>query len=132
MSDDRSGEHGETLREALEREREQAGGWHRWHCTAELRSRVLAYALRCAGDGESHTRIAERLGLAQPTLSRWLRQGGAGDAGVRSVAIVPCERRAGAASTAPVSSPVRLVTPRGFVVEGLDAELLASLLQVLG
>ena len=30
------------------------------------------------------------------------------------------------------AAALRLVTPRGFVVEGLEAELLASLLQVLG
>lgn len=29
-------------------------------------------------------------------------------------------------------SAVRLLTPRGFIVEGLDPELLVSLLRVLG
>jgi hypothetical protein len=36
------------------------------------------------------------------------------------------------ATPPPAYPALRLVTPRGFVVEGLDGKLLASLLQVLG
>jgi hypothetical protein len=88
--------------------------------------------MRCVGDGESHTRIAGRLGLAQPTLSRWMREGVVPGAAVRTVAIVPAGRPAGLRSGAPGASELRLRTPRGFVVEGLDLERLASLLRVLG
>ena len=116
---------------ALESERRRAGA-RRWRCSAALRARAAGYAARCAADGESHARIAVRLGMKQRTLSRWLRQGAAGDAGFRSVAIAPAERRANARTAASASSELRLRTPRGFVVEGLDAELLASLLSVLG
>jgi len=89
---------------------------------------VIAYVVTCVEEGESHTRIAKRLGIAQPTLSRWIREGATGDAGFRAVAIIPS---AGPLAT-PLPPSLRLRTPRGFVVEGLDAELLVSLLQVLG
>jgi hypothetical protein len=46
------------------------------------------------------------------------------------VAIVPAVHDR---STPPAAlPPLRLLTPRGFVVEGLDQELLVSLLRVLG
>jgi transposase-like protein len=128
MSDDPVEKQGERLHEELERERRVAGGSHCWRCSSDLRSRVVAYAVACAGDGESHRRIAERVGLIQPTLSRWIREATSSGPSFRPVAIVPSER--GAATPAP--STLRLVTPRGFIVEGLDPELLASLLQVLG
>ncbi len=132
MSDEQVRERGEELHEDLEHERASAGGLHRWRCSADLRARVLAYAGGCTADGESHTRIAERLGVGQATLSRWIREAQGEASGFRSVAIVPAERRTNARAAAPVSTELRLLTPRGFVVEGLDAELLASLLGVLG
>ena len=128
MSDDHIEKQGHHLRDKLDGERQSAGGTHRWRCTAELRSRVVAYAVACVADSESHGRIAARLGLTQSTLSRWIREAGESDPSFRSVAIVPSEQKA----ARPLPSTVRLLTPRGFVVEGLDADLLASLLQVLG
>jgi hypothetical protein len=128
MSDDPIEGQGQQLGDELGGERRVAGGLHRWRCSSDLRARVVAYAVACAADGESHRRIAERLGLVQPTLSRWIRETGGRAAGFRSVAIVPSGRRQGG----PPAASLRLLTPRGFVVEGLDPELLASLLQVLG
>jgi hypothetical protein len=46
------------------------------------------------------------------------------------VAIVSAMHDQAKLPTAP--PPLRLLTPHGFVVEGLDPELLVSLLQVLG
>ena len=126
MSDDHIEKQGQHLHDKLDGERQSAGGSHRWRCTADLRSRVVAYALACVADGESHARIAVRLGLTQSTLSRWIRGAGESDPGFRSVAIVPSEQKAARPLT------VRLLTPHGFIVEGLDSELLVSLLQVLG
>jgi transposase-like protein len=129
MRDDDIEGQGEELREALALERLEAGGPGRWRCSERLRARVVAYAVGCLADGESQTRIAARLGIQQSKLSRWLREAGTGtDAGFRQVAIVPSERR----TPRPLPAPLRLVTPRGFIVEGLDAELLAVLLRVLG
>ena len=70
------------------------------------------------------------MGVTQRTLSRWIGTWRRAAAGVRQVAIVPS---AGDRTTPePARTGLRLVTPRGFVVEGLDAERLALLLQVLG
>ena len=68
--------------------------------------------------------------MRQRTLSRWIRKARQVGAGVRQVAIVPVER----CRTAPTAfpAPLRLVSPHGYVIEGLDSELLVSLLQVLG
>jgi len=88
----------------------------------------VAYAATCTVDGESHGRIATRLALTQSTLSRWIREAGDSDPGFRSVAIVPSEQKA----ASPLPSTVRLITPHGFILEGLDPELVVSLLQVLG
>jgi transposase-like protein len=91
----------------------------------------VAYTVECAADGESHRRIAKRLGLCQATVSRWLREAHGGRGGFRSVAIVPSGRKVPVRATS-VSSSLRLLTPRGFIVEGLEPELLVSLLRMLG
>jgi hypothetical protein len=131
MRDGRAGgeisETGQRLRGELEAERERAGGVRRWRCSGGLRERVVAYALECAARRESHDRIAGRLGLAQETLSRWIRES-AGSNDFRQVAIVPVEPREHISEV----PSLRLTTPRGLVVEGLDRELLVSLLRVLG
>jgi len=91
MSDDHVEEQGQHLRDELDRERRKAGGSHRWRCSEELRLRVVAYAVACSLDGDSHAQTASRLGLTQSTLSRWIREAGESDPGFRSVAIVPSE-----------------------------------------
>jgi transposase-like protein len=129
MDDERITEQGQHLSEELAEQRQRAGR-QRWRCPVDLRARIVAYAVTCSADGESHRRIAERLGMTQRTLSRWIRRWRQTGAGLRAVAIVPAEHR----HTVPPASrgPVRLLTPQGFVVEGLDPDLLVSLLQVLG
>ena len=129
MDDERIIEQGDHLSEELAEQRQHAGRKHFW-CPLDLRARIVAYAVACSADGESHRRIAERLGMRQRTLSRWIRTWRQAGAGVRAVAIVPAESRHPVAPVARM--PVRLLTPHGFVVEGLDPELLVSLLQVLG
>ncbi len=129
MDDERIIEQGQHLSEELAKEQQRAGR-QRWRCPVDLRARIVAYAVACSADGESHRRIAERLGMRQRTLSRWIRTWRQAGAGVRQVAIVPAEPRHPVAPAA--RGPVRLLTPHGFVVEGLDPELLVSLLQVLG
>jgi len=119
---------GQQLSEDLRRERELAAP-HRWQCSVELREQLVTYAVACRADGESHQRVARRLGLIQPTLSRWIRQARSSAPGLRQVAIVPSARRR---DPAPAPPPLRLVSPNGFVVEGLEPELLAHLLRVLG
>jgi hypothetical protein len=128
MSDDHIDEQTTQLSRELAAEHETAGGEHRWRCSEGLRDRVLAYATACCDDGESQCRVAARLGLVQATLSRWIREATPSDAGFRQVAIVPS--RSG--QDRPHAVPLRLVTPRGFIVEGLDLELLVSLLRIVG
>ena len=129
MDDERILEQGKHLSDELAKEQQRAGR-QRWRCPVDLRTRIVAYAVACSADGESHRRIADRLGMRQRTLSRWIRAWRQAGAGVRAVAIVPAEHR----HTAPPASPapLRLVSPRGYVIEGLDPEMLVSLLQVLG
>jgi len=131
MRNERSGEQierqGEQLREHVEIERTRAGGVHHWRCSDGLRERIVRYAVGCSAEGESHRRIAGRLGLEQATVSRWIRES-AGSSDFRQVAIVPVEHSEHIAAV----PSLRLTTPRGLVVEGLDLEHLAALLRVLG
>ncbi len=129
MDDEGILEQGQRLLEELAKERQRVEG-RRWRCALDLRARVVAHAVACSADGESHRRIAERLGMRQRTLSRWIRRWRHAGADVRQVAIVPASYRR--ASPPADRGALRLLTPHGFVVEGLDPELLVSLLQVLG
>jgi len=109
----------------------RAGRSKKWRCPKELRSRVVSYARRSRERGESLRDIAERLGLVESTLGRWLRRDGQGrQAGFRSVAIIGSEEDR--APLRQVSPGMRLVTPHGYSVEGLDAETLVFLLRVIG
>lgn len=100
----------------------------KWRCPPELRSRIVEYARSCREQGRTVGDIAAGLGLVESTLARWLRRGAAElQSGFRSVAIMASDD--GPASPAP--TVIRLVTPHGYRVEGLDADTLAYLLQVL-
>ncbi len=121
-------EQGQQLCEQVRQERQRLAP-QRWRCGPELRSRLVAYSLACRADGESHQMVAERLGILQTTLSRWIRKARASAPGLRQVAIVPVRR---SRMSVPSAAPLRLVSPHGFVVEGMDPELLAYLLRVLG
>ena len=129
MDDELIIEQGQHLSEELAKEQRRAGR-QRWRCPVDLRARIVAYAVACSADGESHHCVAERLGMKQRTLSRWIRTWRQAGAGVRAVAIVPAEHRHTAPPACP--APLRLVSPHGYVIEGLDPDLLVSLLQVLG
>jgi len=101
----------------------------KWRCPADLRLRVVSYAWACRERGEPLGDIARRLGLVESTLARWLRTDRkALAAGFRSVSIVPATDEGGAVP----AGALRLVTPRGYTVEGLDAPTLAFLLRVVG
>jgi transposase-like protein len=130
MTDDHIEGQGQQLRDELDRERRKAGGDHRWRCSSDVRERVVAYAVACSADGESHGRVAERLGVGQGTLSRWIRRRRQAKGSVRPVAIVPAQGRHAAPPVA--RAPLRLVSPHGYVIEGLEPELPVSILQVLG
>lgn len=101
----------------------------RWRCPAPLRGRVESYARACRERGEPLVEIASRLGLVESTLARWLRAGRmALIPGFRPVSIVAADEH-GADG---IGGPLRLTTPAGYVVEGLDAQTLAFVLRVVG
>ena len=105
----------------------------RWRAPDALRERLLAYALRRREHGETISEIAGQVGMVESTLYRWLRRAEAESTrGLSQVAIVPAggERTVEQFEVRPL--PVRLITPRGVVVEGLDVESLVALLKALG
>jgi len=106
----------------------RSGRSKKWRCPADLRSRIVTYANACREQGRPVGDIAAGLGLVESTVGRWLRREAQEvRAGFRPVAIVASEDRP---APHPVGS-LRLVTPHGYRVEGLDPETLAYLLQVL-
>ena len=110
-----------------------SGRSKKWRCPAGLRSQILVYARLCREHGEPLGDIAGRLGLVESTLARWLRRERAQSRpALRPVAIVARgdgrhfeERGSG-------STGLRLLSPRGYLVEGLELHDLARLLQVVG
>jgi hypothetical protein len=119
----------EELRQELAEGR-GAGRSKNWRCPVELRSRIISFARVCRNRGEPYFDISVRLGLVESTLTRWLRtERTQEEPGFRSVSIVPAREHGGQArQTGP---ELRLITPQGFTVEGLDVESLTYLLQAL-
>jgi transposase-like protein len=111
----------------------RAGRSKKWRCPRDLRSRLVAYARACRERGEPYGDIAARLGLVESTLARWLRRDRAtASPGFRSVAIVAAGEGAQETGASGEQPALRLVTPRGYSVEGLDIATAAYLLRVLG
>ncbi len=102
----------------------------RWRCPVPLRSRIVSYARVCRERGEALLDISNRLGLVESTLARWLRADRKElAAGFRSVSIVASE---GHQQPDITGGLLRLTTPAGYSVDGLDAQTLAYLLRVIG
>jgi hypothetical protein len=75
--------------------------------------------------------ISDRLGLVESTLARWLRADRKALAlapGFRSVSVVSGDEH----GHDEAGGALRLTTPAGYMVEGLDAQTLAFLLRVVG
>ena len=119
----------ERLKREIALELESRPG-KRWRCPAPLRSRIVSYAKVCRERGEPLFDISNRLGLVESTLARWLRADHKElAAGFRSVSIVASEENH---QRDIVGGPLRLTTPAGYSVDGLDAQTLAYLLRVVG
>jgi hypothetical protein len=119
----------EQLAEEISEEYKDRPG-KRWRCPPDLRSRVLSYARVRRERGEAIEDISRGLGLVQSTLARWLRADQKElQAGFRSVSIVPAGDGGGADAD---GEALRLTTPAGYIVDGLDAQTLAFLLRVVG
>lgn len=120
----------EELRQEVAAELESRPG-KRWRCPVPLRSRIVSYAKVCRERGEPLLAITDRLGLIESTLARWLRADSKALAlapGFRSVSVAESEDRGQGESY----NPLRLTTPAGYIVEGLDAQTLAFVLRVVG
>lgn len=98
---------------------------------AAFRMAALAQARPRLGRGVSIARVARDLGLPTQCLGRWLRLSRAAPGAppsrvVRPVAVVP------ATVAAPGPPPgLRLLTPQGLRVEGLDRDGLIAVLRAL-
>jgi transposase-like protein len=117
------------LAERVSREAAMGLG-QKWRCPFELREEIVAYAVMCRETGEALAPISERLGLIESTLARWLRQRRKKEEvlrGFRSVAIVPSAE----IQRTTHARQLRLTTADGHVIEGLDLESAAYLLQAL-
>ncbi|OPX37488.1 MAG: hypothetical protein B1H11_05855 [Desulfobacteraceae bacterium 4484_190.1] len=121
---------GEQLSQELAEGR-SSGRSKKWRCPPELISRIVSYAKVCRERGEPFFDIAVRLGLVESTLTRWFRTEKAKEQpGFRSVSIVRKDDNEETIAH-PSASGLRLLTPQGYRVEGLDAQTLAYLLRVL-
>ena len=119
----------DRLRREVAAELESRPG-KRWRCPVPLRSRIVSYARVCRERGEPLLDISNRLGLVESTLARWLRADRKElAAGFRSVSIVASEEHH---QPEIVGGPLRLTTPAGYMVDGLDGQTLAYLLRVVG
>ena len=91
------------------------------------------YARGRLDEGATVADVAGELGMVESTLYRWLRVKRTDPVpGFRRVAIVPS---CGSAGIEPGEDPgrlIRLITPQGYVVEGLDAGTVVALLRELG
>lgn len=92
------------------------------HFPPALRARLRAAARRLARS-HKHREVADALGIAPETVRRWCL--GSAEA-EEPVALVPVE------VDRVVAKGLRLVSPRGFVLEGLDVETAAELLARVG
>lgn len=86
--------------------------------------RAMAVALAQERSEEPLARVAADLGVSSPSLQRWLEQG-------ETARFRPVEVEPETVANSPGRGLV-LMTPRGYRVEGLEAETLSSLLRVLG
>lgn len=92
----------------------------------DLREEVVAVAQRAMEAGWSRRSVLSALGLSAPTLARWM-SGGVGL--FRAVRLVeddealPAER---------ATRSVRVITPSGWTIEGLDLAEVVELLERAG
>ena len=93
--------------------------------SAALRQEAMAIFAARRREGASIDMVAAELGLSRASLDRWQARGG------KPIAPVPF-RQVEVVNDARLASPnLRLVTPRGFVIEGLPLTNLLALLPTL-
>ena len=115
----------EQLRQelALARPSHNAAGY-----PLELRERVRAWLTARRAEGAGWRHLGTQLGICRTTARTWCRRTSMGEAQERVFLPVSVER-----VPPPVSPRVLvLISPRGYRVEGLGAELLVDVLERLG
>jgi transposase-like protein len=90
---------------------------------ADLRARLQSTTRARWSAGESAAQIAVALGISAETVRRWCE-----DAHGRSAALVPVQ----VVEERLPSREVRLISPRGWKLEGLDLQSALAVLQRLG
>ena len=120
----------EQLREAVEAAGPRAPGRR---FSPELREALICATHRLWRGGEALADIADALGIHVGTATRYLDEPLEDDADEEVVAALPSPGMV--PLEIPVSSlgasTLRLTTPDGFVVDGLDAEAAAALIRAL-
>lgn len=109
-----------TLRRELARHEKGRGKRY----PADLKRRVTAYALRQRDAGATYEAIAETLGLAFETVRRWCMAVTPSDE--RPPMLVPVE------VVAEARSPVTIISPSGYRLEGLEPAEAVAALRALG
>lgn len=89
---------------------------------ADLKRRVVAYARRQRDAGATYDAVAEALGLALETVRRWCSI----SSDARASTLVPVE------VVAEPSSPVTIISPSGYRLEGLAPAEAVAVLRALG
>jgi hypothetical protein len=115
-----------SIRELRSAVRQLARGKHRnaVRYPASVRTAIIALARTRLGQGHSLARVARGVGVSFPTLASWLAKSG-------PLALRPVTVAAAAEPAPPLRSPIVLVTPQGFRVEGLDGDALVTVLRAL-
>lgn len=92
---------------------------------AGVRGAALAYVERRRAEGASQEMIARELGIAQHTVSAWLRKA----ASEAKVALVPVR----VDYTAPISGvDIVVTTPRGLRIDGLSLDDVCTIVARVG
>lgn len=115
-------ESAKEFRRALAASNRGVGAGGRRRFGAELRARAVALAGAARRRGRGWDEIAAELGVSATLLQKWCR-------GASPPAFVRVEVAEAAAATA--SGGLRLLSPAGYVVEGLDVVSAAELLRRL-
>lgn len=90
-----------------------------------FRAAVAAVVRRHLDEGVRLHRVADRLGLPDRSLARWLQQSA-------PPVLRPVTVRPDPVSPGPPPAGLVLITPRGVRVEGLDRDTLLAVLRRLG
>jgi hypothetical protein len=101
----------------------------------QVRARVGDYVIERRREGVMFDALADELGVSRTSLAHWARARRSAESGGFSALVVTpdpaCETRGPAESGPGDRSPLQLVSPRGFSLQGLSLEQAIHALAVL-